>query len=187
PMQRSLIYAILEKHCKAYGGLYKWQNFVWYLQQQIQDVKQNKVSPKYEQQDIKRQMYDRNTQLDSLRNEFHEQDRLRQIERQIANLEQIKWETKQRIQSADHEGRTSNTWFMRFMRLANAMYTHRTNSNTGMDFLLPKEEARRLIMAYNVVNELNLEDSEVNNAIQSCTRAGHVVIDDLLKVLCKVN
>lgn len=41
PLQRSLIFQILEKHCRAYSRLYKWEAFIQYLQEQILDFKDN--------------------------------------------------------------------------------------------------------------------------------------------------
>jgi len=51
---------------------------------------------------------------------------------------------------------------------------------------LPKDEARRLITAYNTVYELNVPDHIIEEGLTRCTLKGNVVIDDLLKVLSRL-
>ncbi len=56
-----------------------------------------------------------------------------------------------------------------------------------MEFSLPKEEAAKLITAYNTVYELNISNEQINHGLNRCTnQKGNIVIDDLLKVLSKV-
>lgn len=83
------------------------------------------------------------------------------------------------------------------------MYTHRTNSNVSRmfnqrlriificfvwfffleDFLLPREEARRLFRAYNHVWDLKIDENRVDKVFDACARNGRVVINDALKQL----
>ena len=51
--------------------------------------------------------------------------------------------------------------------------------------MLPKEEANRLINAYNTVYELKISDQIIQQGLNKCTRKGNVLIDDLLKILAK--
>ncbi len=51
------------------------------------------------------------------------------------------------------------------------------------DFVLPREEARRLFRAYNHVWDLKIDENKVQRAIEACSRNGHVVINDALKQL----
>jgi hypothetical protein len=51
---------------------------------------------------------------------------------------------------------------------------------------LPKDEARRLITAYNTVYELNIPETSIEDGLNRCSLKGNVVIDDLLKVLSRV-
>jgi hypothetical protein len=56
-----------------------------------------------------------------------------------------------------------------------------------VEFSLPKEEAAKLITAYNTVYELNISNEQINHGLNRCTnQKGNIVIDDLLKVLSKV-
>jgi len=130
PLQRSLIFQVLEKHCRAHSKLYDWKSFVRYLQEQIFDLKQiqDRSSPIYAQYVPTREKW-----LDDLQREFHEKDRLRVIDRFVSNNEGVRSESTH-----------PSALFTRFLRLANAMYTHRTNSNVSQEFVLPREEARRL-------------------------------------------
>ncbi|CAF1276812.1 unnamed protein product [Rotaria magnacalcarata] len=171
PLQRSLIYQILEKHCRTTSKLYDWRAFVRYLQEQIFDIKQiqDRSSPVYQQYVPSRDKW-----LDDLQREFHEKDRLRIIERFISNNEGVRSESTH-----------PTAWFTRFLRLANAMYTHRRNSNVSQDFVLPREEARRLFRAYNHIWDMKIDEGRMQKVFEGCSRNGHVVIDEALKQLAK--
>ncbi|CAF4845080.1 unnamed protein product [Rotaria sp. Silwood1] len=171
PLQRSLIYQILEKHCRVSPRLYDWRMFVQYLQEQIFDIKQiqDRSSPVYTQY-----VPSRNQWLDNLQKEFHEKDRLRIIDRFISNNEGVRLESTH-----------PTAWFTRFLRLANAMYTHRRNSNVSQEFVLPREEARRLFRAYNHIWDLKIDEYTIQKVFEGCSRNGHVVIDEALKQLAK--
>jgi len=171
PFQRSLIYQILEKHCRAYSTLYNWQSFVQYLKDQIFDLKEmrDRSSPIYSQYVPSRSQW-----LDDMQREFHEKDRLRVIDRYVSNSPGVRL-----------EGTHPYAWFTRFLRLANAMYSHRKNSNVSQEFVLPREEARRLFRAYNHVWNLELQENQMQRVFDMCSRNGHVVVDDALKQLAK--
>lgn len=51
---------------------------------------------------------------------------------------------------------------------------------------MPRDEARRLITAYNTVYDLKISDNVIEDGLAKCTRKGNVLIDDLLKVIAKV-
>lgn len=53
------------------------------------------------------------------------------------------------------------------------------------EFVLPREEARRLFRAYNHVWDLKIDDNRAQRVFEACTRNGHVVVDDALKQLAK--
>lgn len=53
------------------------------------------------------------------------------------------------------------------------------------DFLLPREEARRLFRAYNQVWDLQIDENKIQRAFDMYSRNGHVVINDVLKELAK--
>lgn len=96
----------------------------------------------------------RNTQLDALRSKASEEERLEEINKQIYNLQHLKQvissafflrcfksvlfsanfsifkETKMRIDSRMGDNDQGEGWFTRFMRLANAMYSHRVNAGS---------------------------------------------------------
>ncbi|CAF3667299.1 unnamed protein product [Rotaria sordida] len=171
PFQRSLIYQILEKHCRVSPKLYDWKSFVRYLQEQIFDIKQiqDRSSPVYAQY-----VPSRNQWLDELQREFNEKNRLRIIDRFTSNNEGLRLESTH-----------PTAWFTRFLRLANAMYTHRRSSNISQDFVLPKEEARRLFRAYNHIWDLKIDENAMQKVFEACSRNGHVVIDEALKQLAK--
>ncbi|CAF0956004.1 unnamed protein product [Adineta steineri] len=174
PLQRSLTYQILERHCRAYPKLYNWRAFVQYLKERTFDIQQiqDRSSPIFSQY-----TRSRNQWLDDLQKEFNERDRLRLIERfmsNIANNEGVRLESTY-----------PNAWFTRFLRLANAMYSHRTDSNVMQDYLLPREEARRLLQAYNQVWDLQINENKILRAFDAYSRNGYVVINEVLKELAK--
>lgn len=52
---------------------------------------------------------------------------------------------------------------------------------------MPRDEAKKLITAYNTVYELSIPYELIEDGLARCINLkGHVVIDDLLKVLSKV-
>ena len=53
------------------------------------------------------------------------------------------------------------------------------------DFLLPREEARRLFRAYNQVWDLQIDENKVQRAFDMYSRNGNVVINEVLKELAK--
>jgi hypothetical protein len=53
------------------------------------------------------------------------------------------------------------------------------------EFVLPREETRRLFRAYNHVWDLKIDENRAQRVFEGCTRNGHVVIDDALKQLAK--
>lgn len=147
-----------------------------------------------------------------MQREFHEKDRLRVIDRYVANspgVRLVKISSRFTSNPLDYlfqEGTHPYAWFTRFLRLANAMYSHRKNSNVSRnfdknrrekkkisfvhsffleEFVLPREEARRLFRAYNHVWNLELEENRMQRAFDMCSRNGHVVVDDALKQLAK--
>ncbi|CAF2421699.1 unnamed protein product [Rotaria sp. Silwood2] len=171
PLQRSLIFQILEKHCRAYLRLYKWEAFFQYLKEQILDIKevQDRSSPMYTQRTPNRSQW-----LDLIRREYSENDRLRIIEQYSTHNEGPRLESN-----------NPSAWFARFLRLANAMYSHRASTNREHDFLLPREEARRLFRAYNQVWDLKIEEDKLQRVLDACARSGNTSIDDALKLLAK--
>ncbi|UJR27822.1 hypothetical protein I4U23_009090 [Adineta vaga] len=171
PIQRSLIFQILEKHCRANPSFYRWDAFVQYLKQQAFDVKevQDRSSPVYSQNIPPRLQL-----LDQLRREYKERDRVGIIEDYNAN---------NNVQRLDSNHPTA--WFSRFLRLANAMYSHRTSTNREQDFVLPREEARRHFRAYNHVWDLKIEEDKLQRVLESCGRNANVGVDDALKLLAK--
>ncbi|CAF4246920.1 unnamed protein product, partial [Rotaria magnacalcarata] len=76
--------------------------------------------------------------------------RLRVVERFIANTEGSRL-------GSHHPA----AWFARFLRLANAMYTHRASTNRDHDFQLPRDEACRLFRAYNQAWDLKIDDDRI--------------------------
>ncbi|CAF3473955.1 unnamed protein product [Rotaria socialis] len=171
PLQRSLLFQILEKHCRAYLRLYKWEAFFQYLKEQILDTgdsqdQSNQISTQNSPT--------RNQWLDLIRKEYKETDRLRVVERFIANTEGSRLESHH-----------PTAWFARFLRLANAMYTHRASTNRDHDFQLPRDEARRLFRAYNQVWDLKIDDDKIQIVLNACARGGNTAVDDALKLLAK--
>ena len=84
------------------------------------------------------------------------------------------------------------------------MYSHRTSSNKerafrtrlfrqierssfaiSEDFVLPREEARRLFRAYNHVWDLKIEEGKLLRVLDACARNGNTAVDDALKLLAK--
>jgi len=51
------------------------------------------------------------------------------------------------------------------------------------EFVLPREEARRLFRAYNHVWDLKLDENKLQKVFDGCSRNGHVLISDALKQL----
>jgi len=199
PIQRSLIYQITEKYCKVSTGLYNWPKFIDFLErtdrlhnkaQQAQRPQQySNNQAQYGVREDDKEVYSsenkyRTNQLESLRRKVTEEERLEEIERQIYNLQSLKHETQQRIDSRLDDVVRGESWFTRFMRLANAMYSHRVNA--GIEFALPKDEARELVNAYNTVYDLKVPDYTIEEGLHKCTKKGNVIIDDLLKVLSKL-
>ncbi|CAF0759039.1 unnamed protein product [Brachionus calyciflorus] len=189
PIQRSLIFQILERYCKAAVSQYRWPAFVDFLEKTKNLRLPNKKKTNYtlredeKDADISQFTY-RNNQLDSLRNMASEQERLDEINKQIYNLQNLKMETKQKLESRLENVVKGETWFTRFMRLANAIYNHRINA--GIEFVLPKDEARRLITAYNTVYELSIPEATIEEGLTINTVKGNVLIDNLIKFLAKV-
>ena len=52
-------------------------------------------------------------------------------------------------------------------------------------FVLPREEARRLFRAYNHIWDLKIDESRLQQVLEACSRNGHIVVDDVLKQLAK--
>ncbi|CAF0961782.1 unnamed protein product [Rotaria sordida] len=171
PLQRSLIFQILEKHCRAYLRLYRWEAFFQYLKEQLLDIRevQDRSSPIYTQRTPTRSQW-----LDLIRREYTENGRVRIIERFSTHNEGPRLESN-----------NPSAWFARFLRLANAMYSHRASTNREHDFLLPREEARRLFRAYNQVWDLKIEEDKLQRVLDICGRGGNTAIDDALKLLAK--
>ncbi|RNA12309.1 hypothetical protein BpHYR1_016564 [Brachionus plicatilis] len=190
PIQRSLIFQILERYCKVAVSQYKWPAFVDFLEKTKMLKLPNKKKTHYtlregeKEADISQFTY-RQNQLESLKNLASEEERLGEISKQIYNLQNLKNETKQKLESRLENVVKGETWFTRFMRLANAMYNHRINA--GIEFALPKDEARRLITAYNTVYDLNIPEALIEDGLAINTVKGNVVIDNLIKFLAKVN
>lgn len=53
------------------------------------------------------------------------------------------------------------------------------------DFVLPREEARRLFRAYNHVWDLRLDEDRLQRVFDFCARNGNIGIDDALKLFAK--
>lgn len=53
------------------------------------------------------------------------------------------------------------------------------------DFLLPREEARRLFRAYNQVWDLQIDENRMQRAFDAHSRNGFVIINETLKELAK--
>jgi len=53
------------------------------------------------------------------------------------------------------------------------------------DFVLPREEARRLFRAYNHVWDLKIDDDRLQRVLDACVRNGNTGIDDALKLFAK--
>jgi len=137
-----------------------------------------------------------------------EEERIEQINKQIQNLQSIKQESEQRIESSLDNYAKGESWFTRFMRLANAIYSQRANGISKFlfmqifvtffkiiyllilanhDFTLPIDEARSLVKAYNTVYELQMPHNVIEDALQKCKRGNVLLIDEVLKVLSKNN
>ncbi|CAF3843393.1 unnamed protein product [Adineta steineri] len=174
PLQRSLIFQILEKHCKAYAKLYKWDAFVQYLQQQIADmnnVQPDQSNPMYTQNNNNST---RNQLLEQLRREYKEKDRIQIIENYAID---------NNVPRLDPNNPTA--WFSRFLRFANAMYGHRTSTVREQEYVLPRQEALRHFRAYNHVYDLKIEEDKLQRVLDSCARNANISIDDSLKQFAK--
>lgn len=53
------------------------------------------------------------------------------------------------------------------------------------DFVLPRDEARRLFRAYNQVLDLRIEEEKLQRVFDACARNGNTSIDEALKLLAK--
>jgi hypothetical protein len=53
------------------------------------------------------------------------------------------------------------------------------------DYLMPREEARRLFRAYNQVWDLQIDENKVQRTFDMYSRNGLVVINEVLKELAK--
>lgn len=51
------------------------------------------------------------------------------------------------------------------------------------EFLLPREEARRLFRAYIQIWDLQIEENKLQRVLDACARNGNTAIDDALKLL----
>lgn len=135
PIQRSLIFQILERYCKVAVSQYRWPAFVDFLEKTKNLKLPNKKKTHYtlredeKSTDVTQFTY-RSNQLDSLKSMASEQERLDEINKQIYNLQSLKLETKQKLESKLENVVKGETWFTRFMRLANAMYNHRINAGS---------------------------------------------------------
>lgn len=191
PIQRSLIYQILEKYCKISSGFYRWPAFVDFLEKlhhlRLPNKKKTDYTIRHDEKDnYSEKFVYRVRQLDCLKSKANEEERIQEINKQIDSLQNIKQDNQQRIGSSLATYVKGESWFTRFMRLANAIYTHRMSN--GVDFVLPKEEARNLIKAYNKVFELNIPNNVLEDGLNNCQKGPtNVVIDDLLKFLSKPN
>ncbi|CAF0897666.1 unnamed protein product [Adineta steineri] len=178
PLQRSLIFQILEKHCKAYAKLYKWDAFVQYLQQQIADmnnVQPDQSNPMYTQNNNNNNNNStRNQLLEQLRREYKEKDRIQIIENYAID---------NNVSRLDPNNPTA--WFSRFLRFANAMYGHRTSTVREQEYVLPRQEALRHFRAYNHVYDLKIEEDKLQRVLDSCARNANISIDDSLKQFAK--
>lgn len=189
PIQRSLTFQILEKYCKVATGQYRWPAFVDFLEKLHRLRLPNKKKTDYtirtdEKDNYSEKFTYRIRQLDTLKSKASEEERIAEINKQISNLQNMKSETQQKIGHDLNNYIKGESWFTRFMRLASAIYTHRASN--GAEFTLPKDEARSLIKAYNTVYELNISNEVIEDALNRCQK-GNIIIDDLLKVLSKVN
>lgn len=127
-----MIFQILERYCKVAVSQYKWPAFVDFLEKTKNLKLPNKKKTHYtlredeKEADISQFSY-RQNKLESLKNMASEEERLDEINKQIYNLQNLKNETKQKLESRLENVVKGETWFTRFMRLANAMYNHRIN------------------------------------------------------------
>jgi len=53
------------------------------------------------------------------------------------------------------------------------------------DFVLPREETRRLFRAYNQVWDLKIDEDKLQRVLDACARNGNTSIDDALKLFAK--
>ncbi len=53
------------------------------------------------------------------------------------------------------------------------------------DFVLPREEARRVFRAYNHVWDLKIDEDRLQRVLDACARNGNTSIDDALKLFAK--
>lgn len=190
PIQRSLTFQILEKYCKVTPNRYRWPAFVDFLEKLYNLRLPNKKKTDYtirtdEKDNYAETFVYRIKQLDTLKSKASEEERIEEINKQINNLQSMKSEVQQNIGSNFDHYAKGESWFTRFMRLANAIYSHRTG--TGGEFSLPTDEARSLIKAYNMVYELKIPHEVIEDGLTKCQSGNMLVIDDLLKVLSKVN
>jgi hypothetical protein len=83
------------------------------------------------------------------------------------------------------------------------MYSHRTSTNKDRmykiirinneryiylfveNFVLPREEARRLFRAYNHVWDLKMDEDKLQRVLDACARNGNTAVDEALKLFAK--
>jgi hypothetical protein len=83
------------------------------------------------------------------------------------------------------------------------MYSHRTSTNKDRmykiirinneryiylfveNFVLPREEARRLFRAYNHVWDLKMDEDKLQRVLDACARNGNIAVDEALKLFAK--
>lgn len=53
------------------------------------------------------------------------------------------------------------------------------------DFVLPREEARRLFRAYNQTWDLKIEEDRLQRVLDACARNGNTGVDDALKIFAR--
>ena len=53
------------------------------------------------------------------------------------------------------------------------------------EFVLPREEARRLFRAYNHVWDLAIDEDKLQRTLDACARNGNTSIDEALQLLAK--
>ena len=76
----------------------------------------------------------------------------------------------------------SDFWFYDLFKIVKTSYYALL-----VEFSMPRDEAKKLITAYNTVYELSIPYELIEDGLARCINLkGHVVIDDLLKVLSKV-
>ncbi|XP_077981639.1 uncharacterized protein LOC144436671 [Glandiceps talaboti] len=86
----------------------------------------------------------------------------------------------QKKAAKDAASEKDQTWFQRFMHLAQGLY-NADSTNSGY---LERREIGRLINNYNLIYQLNIDTSHIDKAVATCSRSdGQVAIEPLLETL----